>query len=218
MKLIVVGCGRVGAELAYRLAKNGHLVTVIDNNPHAFHGLPEDFAGRTFEGEAMNQDVLRRAGFDSADGVAIVTSSDPVNAIVGHIARTLYNIPIVVVRNYDSHWRSLHETFGHQVISSSSWGAQRIEELLYHEEGQVVFSAGNGEVELYEFTVPETWNGKRLADLLVDNECLAAALTRAGRALLPTDDGTLETGDVLLISATLEGSLALRARLQPSLG
>ncbi len=62
----------------------------------------------------------------------------------------------------------------------------------------------------------ESWNGKRVADLLVDNECLAAALTRAGRALLPTDDGTLETGDVLLISATLEGSLALRARLQPS--
>lgn len=214
MKLIVVGCGRVGAELASRLAKNGHVVTVVDNNPHSFHGLPEDFTGRTIEGEAMNQDVLRRAGFETADGVAIVTSSDPVNAIVGHVARTVYNIPIVVVRNYDSHWRSLHEAFGHQVISSSSWGAQRIEELLYHEEGHTVFSAGNGEVELYEFTVPEVWDRKPIVELLEGNEWIVSALTRAGRALLPTPEMTLETGDLLLISATLEGSLALRAQLQ----
>ena len=214
MNLIVVGCGRVGAELAYRLSKKGHQVTVIDRFPDSFHGLPEDYTGKTIEGEAMNQDVLRRAGFDTADGVAIVTSSDSVNAIVGHIARTVYNIPIVVVRNYDSHWRSLHEAFGHQVISSSSWGAQRIEELLYHEEGHTVFSAGNGEVELYEFTVQEIWNGKRIEELLGDQEYIVAALTRAGRAILPKVGTLLETGDLLLISATLDGSLALRTRLQ----
>jgi trk/ktr system potassium uptake protein len=210
MKLIVVGCGRVGAELAYRLYKNGHQVTIIDRQKEAFHGLPEDFIGRLVEGEAMHQDILIRAGIETADGIAVVTSSDPTNAIVGHVAKTVYNLQIVVVRNFDSQWRSLHEAFGSQVVSSSSWGAQRIEELLYHTDGQSVFSAGNGEVELYEFTIPESWDGKTIKELLPGKEYVVAALTRSGTAFLPDEDTILQEGDVMLVSARLEGSQALR--------
>ena len=213
MNIIVVGCGRVGAELAYRLYRNGQQVVVIDTNSDAFHGIPEDFAGRMIEGDAMNQDVLRRAGIESADGIALVTSSDRVNAIVGHVARTVYEIPVVAVRNFDSRFRSLHEAFGHNMVSSSSWGAQRIEELLYDEKGNTVFSAGNGEVELYEFSIPDSWQNRRLNELLPQSDCVAAALTRAGQAFLPSADTVLETGDLLLISATLAGSTALRQRI-----
>ena len=214
MNIIVVGCGRVGAELAYRLYRNGQQVVVIDTNSDAFHGIPEDFAGRMIEGDAMNQDVLRRAGIESADGIALVTSSDRVNAIVGHVARTVYEIPVVAVRNFDSRFRSLHEAFGHNMVSSSSWGAQRIEELLYDEKGNTVFSAGNGEVELYEFNIPDAWQNRQLDELLQQNDCVAAALTRAGQAFLPSANTVLETGDLLLISATLAGSTALRHRIQ----
>lgn len=215
MKYIIIGCGRVGAELAYRLYKNQHQVTVIDSKKSAFHNLPEDFLGKTLEGEAMNQDILRRAGLDSTDGLAVVTSSDSINAVVAHIAKTVYNIPIVVVRNYDSRWRSMHEAFNHQVISSSSWGAQRFEELLYNAKGHTVFSAGNGEVELYEFTIGEEWAGKDLQELIPSEECVVAALTRAGNAILPQPGTILKTGDLLLISATIEGSTVLRTRLMP---
>jgi trk system potassium uptake protein TrkA len=214
MNIIVVGCGRVGAELAYRLYRNGQQVVVIDTNSDAFHGIPEDFSGRMIEGDAMNQDVLRRSGIESADGIALVTSSDRLNAIVGHVARTVYEIPVVAVRNFDSRFRSLHEAFGHNMVSSSSWGAQRIEELLYDEKGNAVFSAGNGEVELYEFSIPDAWQNRRLNELLPQNDCVVAALTRAGKAFLPAADTVLETGDLLLISATLAGSTALRHRIQ----
>ncbi len=213
MKMIVVGCGRVGAELAYRLYQKGHQVVVVDNSELAFHNLPLDFRGRVMTGHATSQDTLRRAGIQEADGVAVVTNSDTVNAVVAHIAQSVYNVPSVVVRNYNSRWRSMHEVFGLQVVSSTSWGAQRIEELLYQQHTRTVFSAGNGEVELYEFAVGDHWNGRKLGDLVPEQGCMTAALTRAGRAILPDRNMDLEEGDVLLVSATLEGSEMLQARL-----
>ena len=213
MEIIVVGCGRVGSELAYRLFQKGHKVAVVDNRVGAFNNLHPDFNGRTIEGEVLNQGVLLRAGIEHADGLAAVTSSDTLNAVVAHLARSVFHTPNVVVRNYDSNWRSLFEVFDLQVISPSSWGAQRIEELIYHQELRTVFSAGNGEVEVYEFTVPKTWAGKALEELLPDEECALAALTRAGRAILPDCNTILMEGDIVLLSATLNGIQALRRRL-----
>jgi len=220
MNVIVVGCGRVGAELAYRLYKKGHKVVVVDPVAEAFENLPPDFRGRTIEGEVLSQDVLHRAGIKKADALAAATNSDAVNAVVAHAARTAYQVPQVVVRSYDPHWRALHEAFGLQVVSSASWGAQRLEELLYQQDTmQAVLSAGHGEVEVYEVTIPEAWHGRSVSDLCPPGECLSVALTRAGRATLPTGDTGLETGDVLHLSATHEGFEALCQRLdQPQHG
>jgi trk system potassium uptake protein TrkA len=214
MNIVVVGCGRVGAELAYRLFQKGHQVAVIDQVASAFDSLPPDFRGRTVEGEVLAEDVLRRAGIEQAEGLAAVTNSDSLNAVVAHVARTVYHVPQVVVRNYHPHWRPLLEAFGLQIVSSTSWGAQRVEELLYHADARSVFSAGNGEVEIYELVVPETWSGRSLQDLLPSGQCLAVALSRAGRAMLPSQEARLEAGDVLHLSATLAGIEALRHRLK----
>lgn len=129
MNYIIVGCGRVGSELAFSLYSRGHTVAIIDHVASAFNNLHPDFRGRMIEGEALNKDVLVRAGIEKADGLATVTNSDTLNAIVAHIAQTAYHIPRVVVRNYDPDWRPLHEIFEHQIVSSSSWGAQRIEDV-----------------------------------------------------------------------------------------
>jgi trk system potassium uptake protein TrkA len=215
MNVIVVGCGRVGSELAYRLYQKGHKVTVIDQVEAAFDSLPPDFRGHTVEGEVLNQDVLRRAGIEQTDGLASVTNSDALNAVVGHIARTVYRVPRVVVRNYDPRWRPLHEAFGFQVVCSASWGVGRVEELLHDAPLRGVFSAGNGEVEIYEFPVPAAWDGRKLQELLSAGQCLAVAVTRAGRAMLPSSETVLAAGDVVHLSATWEGIEALRARLMP---
>ena len=214
LKVIVIGCGRVGAELAYRLTQRGHKVTVVDMKSEAFHNLPVDFRGRIVEGEALNKEVMERAGIAEADALAAVTSNDPLNAAIAHVARTFYNVPSVVVRNFDSRWRSMHETFGLQVVSSSSWGAQRIEEFLYQQETRTIYSAGNGEVEIYEFAIRESWHGHPLQEILPEQDCVLVALTRGGRALIPEKHFILESGDVITISATLDGSENLQSRLQ----
>ena len=214
MNFIVVGCGRVGAELALRLYKSGHRVVVVDQDERAFERIDPEFRGRTVHGEVMHEDVLQRAGVREAHGLAAVTNSDQLNAVVAHVARTLYNLPVVVCRNYDPRLRTMLESFGMQIVGSTSWGAQRTEELLTGVSTKAVFSAGNGEVEVYELPVPKEWDGRPWGDLCTGLEgFLPVALTRAGRAVLPTPETKLEAGDLINVSATFDGIKALRARL-----
>ncbi len=214
MKVVVVGCGRVGSTLAYQLFQKGHQVTVVDQLAAAFENLPADFGGRTVEGDVLDQDVLRRAGLTEAEGLAAVTNVDSVNAVVAYVARTVYNLPNVVVRNYDPRWRLVYEAFALQLVSSASWSAQRIEELLSESALRAVFSAGNAEVQIYEMAVPAGWEGHRLQELLPEGTCLTVALARAGRAVLPGGNTLLEAGDIVYLSSTLEGVEAIRRRLE----
>jgi len=214
MNVIVVGCGRLGSELASSLFHEGHQVTVVDSIEKSFERLKPDFRGRTVTGEALSKEVLERAGIDKADGLAAVTNSDTLNAVVAHAARTIFNIRNVVVRNYDPNLCSVLEAFGFQVVSSTAWGAQRIKEMLSGAPVQTVYSAGNGEVEVYELVIPQNWNGRALGDLLGSSgEYLPVALTHAGRSSLPTTDMFLETGDLLFVSATAEGIAVLSSYL-----
>src|SRR5512146_2092813 len=166
MNFIIVGCGRVGAELSYRLFKAGHQIVVVDSNRDSFNRLHPDFRGRTLEGEGLAEEVLDRAGIKEAHGLAAVTNSDTLNAVVAHTARTIYGVPIVVARNYDPELRPLIEAFGLQTVSSTYWGAQRVEELLTNPAQKTVYSAGNGEVEVYELIIPAKWGGHSLGELL----------------------------------------------------
>ena len=214
MNFVIIGCGRVGAELAYHLFKSGHQVVVVDANKQAFNRLHPDFRGRTLEGEGLAENVLERAGIREADGLAAVTNSDALNAVVSHAAREFFNVPVVVARNYDPSLRGLIEAFGLQTVGSTTWGAQRVEELLVNPSEKVIYSAGNGEVEIYEIRIPEEWNGRTLGELLIQpKECRPVALTRAGRSSLPEADTKLRTDDLLNVSSTFEGIRALTARL-----
>jgi trk system potassium uptake protein TrkA len=213
MKVIIVGCGRLGTELAYRLYRSGHEVSVIDAVANAFNNLPADFQGRLIEGDALNQDVLLRAGITEVDAIAVVTNIDTLNMVVGRIASKVYCVSRVIARNYDPICRSMFEDFELQVVSSSSWGAQRIEEMLYRTDVRAVFSAGNGEVEVYEVSVPEKWNGKLLSELVDSLECQPVALTHTGKAVLPEPDSRLATGDVVHLSATFNAIEGIRARI-----
>lgn len=210
MKVIVVGCGRVGAELAHRLFINGHRVCVIDRSQEAFKGLPPDFRGRTMEGDVLSEAVLQRADIAHADALAAVTNSDSLNAVIGHVASKVFAVPRVAVRNYDTRWRELIDTFGLQVVSSSSWGAQRMEDLLEGGSVHPLISAGNGEVEICDLVLPVAWDGRTVQDLAQCGPCIVAAVTRGGRGLLPTPDMRLQTGDMVHVSATVEGMAALR--------
>jgi len=214
MNFIVLGCGRVGAELCYRLFKSGHQVVVVDSNREAFNRLHADFRGRTLEGEGLAESLLERAGIREADGLAAVTNSDTLNAVAAHIARAFYSVPNVVARNYDPNLRSIIEVFGLQTVGSTYWGAQRVEELLMNPLQKAVYSPGNGEVEVYEVLIPEEWNDRTLGELLDElKECYPVALSRAGHSSLPEADTKLQTGDLLNISSTFEGIGALTARL-----
>jgi trk system potassium uptake protein TrkA len=216
MKVIVVGCGRLGAELAYRLYQEGNDVAVVDNVPASFNALPPDYAGRLCEGDALSYDVLHRAGIETAEAVAMVTSSDPLNIVVGHVARTVFQVPNVVARNYTPVLRPLFEAFGLQVVSATSWGAQRVIEMIYESNLHSVLSTGNGEVEVYEFCVPDHWAGKSISEIINVKDAIVVSITRAGKAFIPDPELRLEIGDLMHVSATYKGFESIRNSLKIS--
>jgi trk system potassium uptake protein TrkA len=143
-----------------------------------------------------------------------VTNSDTLNAVVAHAARTIFNVPNVVARNYDPNLRPIIEAFGLQTVGSTYWGAQRVEELLINPSQRAVYSAGNGEVEVYELSIPEQWAGKTVNELLAPvKDCYPVALSKAGRSALPDANIMLQKDDVLSVSSTFEGIGKLTARL-----
>lgn len=212
MNVIIVGCGRVGVELALSICRK-HQVAVIDNNALAFDRLGSGFTGRTVQGEGMDRGVLQRAGIESAQALAAVTTSDNINVVVGRMARDLYHVEHVVARVYNPRRIPIYEKFGLQTVASSTWGAERIEQIILHPGLQSVFSAGNGEIQLYEISVPQEWNDHPLADLLPESGAAGMALIRSGRAILPNPDTRMQAQDILHVSATSEGLAVLRRRL-----
>jgi trk system potassium uptake protein TrkA len=118
-----------------------------------------------------------------------------------------------VARVYDPARAPLFEQLGLQTIASSSWGAQRIEQLLLHPGLESVYAAGHGEVQVYEIVVPEAWHNRRLAELLPAGQAMPVSITRAGRAQIPANDLVLSRADVLHVSASAQGADTLRERL-----
>ncbi|HEY9086578.1 MAG TPA: TrkA family potassium uptake protein [Anaerolineaceae bacterium] len=214
MRVVVLGCGRMGSELAYRLFQLGHDVSVVDLSAAALNSLPSDFTGRINEGDALNQDVLHRAGIEEADAVAAVTSSDILNAVIARLAKTEYDVPNIVVRNLEPKFKPMLEAFDVQFVSAALWGAQRIEELLSSSSMRTVFSTGNGEIEVYEFVIPEQWAGRQLGELISEKEVRVISLTRNGKAFLPETTDVLQEGDMLHISATFMGADTVRKLLE----
>jgi trk system potassium uptake protein TrkA len=101
MKVVIMGCGRVGARVAALLDHNGHHVTMIDTDSRSFRRLPPDFKGGTIIGTGIDEDVLRAAGIEQADAFIAVTNGDNRNIMAAQVARVVFNVPEVVCRIYD---------------------------------------------------------------------------------------------------------------------
>jgi trk system potassium uptake protein TrkA len=130
VKIIVVGCGRVGSQVAVRLDSEGHEVTVIDNDPKQLRRfLPASFNGQTFTGSATDHRVLLEAGVDRADAFLALTPGDNRNVLASQIAKHVYNVETVVTRLADPFRAELFQRLGLRTFSPTNIGA----ELAYDE-------------------------------------------------------------------------------------
>jgi trk system potassium uptake protein TrkA len=215
MKVIIVGCGRLGSELAYLLFKHGNEVAIIDKDKTAFEILKPNFRGHIVEGDVLSQDVLKRAGIETADAFAAATSSDSINLVASRIAGEFFHVKTVVARNFDPTFTELYDHFNLEIVSGTSWSASRLEEMILNEQFKLVYSFGSGEVDYYQVILPDHWVGKKVADLLQKpGESVLASITRLGRSFIPTEQEILQSGDHLHFSATHEGVEALRLKFE----
>jgi trk system potassium uptake protein TrkA len=130
MKLVIVGCGRVGAMAAIGLSKAGHQVTVIDSNRRAFDRLGTDFRGEMVLGNGIDEDVLRQAGIESADGFASLTNGDNRNIMAAQIAREIFKVPRVITRIYDPIREDVYRELGLNTVCPTLSGARKIHAML----------------------------------------------------------------------------------------
>lgn len=101
MKVVIMGCGRVGARVATLLDQDGHDVTIIDRMTTAFERLPREYGGNTIIGTGIDEDVLRLAGIETADVFVAATNADNRNIMGAQVAKTIFSVPHAVVRIYD---------------------------------------------------------------------------------------------------------------------
>ena len=214
MNVIVVGCGRLGSNLAYQLSKNGHQVTVIDRTAATFVNLPPDFHGRVIEGDILSRDVLHRAEFGHAEALAVVTNSDTLNAVVAHMAKTVYHIPRVVVRNYDPRWKPFQDVFDLDIVGTAGWGVHRIQDLLIRSPLEVIYTDDVNDTAICQIVVPKKWQGRRLKELLKDGDTRHATISRQSKIIQNSEDATMITGDVIYITTSLERVPALRQSIE----
>jgi len=130
MKVIIMGCSRVGARLAELLYRDGHQVTILDIKADSFRRLEQDFGGAALLGSGLDEAVLRRAGIETADAFITATQGDNRNIMAAQVARHIFNVPRVVCRIYDPLRRDLYSELGLETISSTTIVAQMIKEEL----------------------------------------------------------------------------------------
>ncbi|TAN34155.1 TrkA family potassium uptake protein [bacterium] len=136
MKLMIVGCGRVGSQIAADMDGAGHQVVIVDRDPNQFNRaasrgvLTGDFRGDQVVGNGTDADVLRRAGIEDADGFVAVTEGDNRNIMAAQIAKHVFKVPRVVARIYDPERAEAYEKLGLHTICPTIDGAKRIEKTL----------------------------------------------------------------------------------------
>ena len=200
MKVIIMGCGRVGVQLARLLVDDGHQVAVIDYDASALTHLEPNFKGQKIVGVGFDKDVLIKAGIEHADAFAAASSSDNANILAARIAHNIFHVPRVVARLFDPQRAEIYRRLGMLTISSTTWGAERIRELLTSAEIDPIHSFGSGEVSLVNIEVPAQLVGRMVKDLTVISEIAVVAVTRQGAAFIPTLGSQFKDGDIIHVA------------------
>lgn len=133
MKIVIMGCGRLGSRVAGMLERQGNQVAVVDTNESAFRRLPEGFSGERIVGNGMDYDTLERAGIQSADAFFAVTQGDNRNYFASQMAREVFNVRRVLCRVYDPVREEIFRDLGLETFSPTSFGAQIMVDMLNNE-------------------------------------------------------------------------------------
>jgi trk system potassium uptake protein TrkA len=130
MKVVIMGCGRVGARLAGLLDIEGHSVTILDIDAYSFRRLPPDFAGTALMGDGTDEETLRKAGTEEVDAFVAVTQGDNRNIMAAQIAKHIFNVSKVACRIYDPLRRELFNSLGIEALSPTTTFAQTLKDKI----------------------------------------------------------------------------------------
>ncbi len=213
MHVVVIGCGRVGSELAAALELAGHSVAIVDKNARAFRRLTPAFTGTQVVGFGFDRDDLAEANIDSAGAFASVTNGDNSNILCARIARETYGIERVVARIYDPRRALIYQRLGIPTVATVAWTTDQVLRRLLPAETRHDWVDATGKVGLVERPIPPKAIGKKLAKLNAPGRFWLTAVTRFGKAQVVTSDLVGQEGDVLVFVSAMEALDELQAHI-----
>jgi trk system potassium uptake protein TrkA len=196
MNVVVVGCGRVGSQLATMLSVEGHNVTVIDKNDESFKRLGSTFNGVTVKGLGFDEDVLAEAGIREADAFAAVTDLDNTNLMAAEVARKLFAVPHVVARLYNPQRERTYQQLDLDYVCGTTLVAENLLEKIHAGHGHHVSTMGD--IEVIEFKTNATVANRKIKDVEIEHQFRIALVSRGNTTFVPQPETVLQPGDVVL--------------------
>lgn len=199
--IIIVGCGRVGSQLATLLSQNDGNVCVVDRNAEAFANLNRNFNGTTVQGVGFDEDVLIRAGVEEADVVAAVTQSDNSNLMVVEVARRIFHVPQVIARLYNPARERAYMQLGLDYVCGTSLVAEEVFSKIMSGYGSHLDTFGD--FEILRFSIDLSFMPKRrikVSDLEKNHGIRVIVFERRDGSMssIPARDSVLYHGDSVL--------------------
>ena len=218
MHVIVVGCGRVGSDVARKLAVSGHEVVVIDRRGEAFRRLGDDFTGTTLVGVGFDRDLLAAAGITEQSAVAAVTSGDNSNILIARVAKETFGASHVVARIYDPRRASIYERLGIATVATVAWTSERVLRHLLSAGTSPDWIDPSAKFTMLERRVPADAAGTSIASLEAAISGRVALLHRTGETSIPLGTTLLQEDDQLHVIVAAGKSDLLDQQLQHAEG
>jgi trk system potassium uptake protein TrkA len=193
---VIMGCGRVGAELTIQLAKGKHTVSIIDKRKEAFDRLPPGFEAKTVVGTGFDREVLEEAGIRNADAFIAVSNGDNSNIVSARVAREYFKVPKVIARIYDPRRADIYERLDIPTIATVRWAAKQVQYLLFHGRETMRDSLAGGSLLHLQVELPDHLVGKKISSVTSDGEVEVVGVDRGGAGFIPRDDSTFQEGDI----------------------
>jgi len=202
MNVIVVGCGRVGSQLATLLSVEGHNVVVIDKEPESFNRLGGGFNGVTIKGYGFDEEVLEEAGIRDCDVFAAVTNLDNTNLMAAEVARKIFEVPHVVARLYNPVRERTYMQLGLDYVCGTTLVAETLLDKIMSGHGHHITNLGD--VEVINFKASDQVEGLTVGDFEIKHQFRVAAIARGDAMSIPNAGTTLHKGDVILAAIKAE--------------
>ncbi|MGH2661473.1 MAG: potassium channel family protein [Actinomycetota bacterium] len=196
MHLVIMGCGRVGAELTVQLSKAGHTVCIVDKRKEAFERLPPGFNAKTIVGIGFDREVLEEAGIKEADAFIAVSNGDNSNIVSARVAREHYRVPKVIARIYDPRRAEIYERLDIPTVATVRWAAKQVQYLLFHGKETMRDTLAGGSLLHLAVGIPDHLVGKQADSVHSEGEVEVVGVERGGEGFIPTPDSTFKEGDV----------------------
>ena len=202
MYVIVVGCGRVGSQLATFLSEEGHDVAIIDKKADSFRRLGSTFNGLTIKGLGFDQDVLREAGIEKADVFAAVTDLDNTNMMAVEVATKIFDVPRAIARLYNPNRSLTYQKLGLEFVCGTTMLAEKLLESIIAPDVEIISTLGN--LCLVRAVANDSLAGKTVSDVDGETDFKIITIIRGMKNVFIEPSTKIRRHDELIIIAKKE--------------